>query len=79
MEIIDNFLSKDEFKRVQGYLMSTDFPWYFNDYTLRPGGSGYQFTHTFLSGTGNGISSDFFSVSTIDEKTFLRIIKSLSK
>ena len=61
MKIIDNFLSKDEFKLVQGYLMSADFPWYFNDYTLRPGGSGYQFTHTFLSGY-NYPFSDFLSI-----------------
>ena len=62
MKIIDNFLSKDEFKLVQRVMMSADFPWYFNDFTIAPGGSGYQFTHTFLSGTGNGISSDFLSI-----------------
>tara|TARA_B100000287_G_C20467580_1_gene715893 strand:- start:209 stop:700 length:492 start_codon:yes stop_codon:yes gene_type:complete len=59
MKIIDNFLSEEYFRPIQSLMMGEDFPWYFNNYTVSPGGSGYQFTHTFLSGTGNGSYSDF--------------------
>ena len=57
-----NFLPNDIFKTLKDTMMGDNFPWYFNDFTIAPGGSGYQFTHTFLSGTGNGISSDFLSI-----------------
>ncbi len=30
MQVIDNFLSEDEFKTLRTYISSTSFPWYFD-------------------------------------------------
>ena len=32
IEIIDNFLEKDEFNKIRDVLMSDNFPWFYNDY-----------------------------------------------
>ena len=47
MEVIDNFLGEDDFKRIQSVLMGSWFSWYYNDFVVSEGDSLYQFTHTF--------------------------------
>lgn len=50
----DNFLTEKEFKDLQRDMMSTYFPWYFNDYIVFDKHKemhlkdNFQFTHTFI-------------------------------
>ena len=54
MQIIDNFLSDSDFERIQ-YLLSNDFPWYYQESIQSPAWekdhpfawTSFQFTHTF--------------------------------
>ena len=56
IKVIDNFLDPNLFKSIQSYLMSSDFPWYWNPYVasyneeihnLKNPLNNFQFTHTF--------------------------------
>lgn len=51
IEIRDNFLSKEEFLKIQKIFLSDIFPWYFNNYKIdsdnKEGLNNYQFTHAF--------------------------------
>ena len=49
-KIIDNFLPKNEFNKIQKILMSDYFPWYFNDYvtSIDDKNEEYYFTHVFF-------------------------------
>ncbi len=47
MQVIDNFLSEDEFKDLRDYISSTSFPWYFGLVTTDSKIA--QFVHTFYS------------------------------
>ena len=63
MEIIDNFLDKSEFNTLKSTLLSSSFPWYFNDFILERGTKecgnyyNYQFTHTLFTTSKR---SDYF-------------------
>ena len=48
-EVIDNFLPKDEFIKLQSLILGNEFSWYYNDYIINDGReeSNYQFTHLF--------------------------------
>jgi len=62
IKIIDNFLDKEIFKKLQSFLLSNNFPWFYNESKVRDKSmvrvpspiEGYdsvdqhQFTHTFL-------------------------------
>ena len=57
VEVIDNFLPSDEFKKIESHLLDDDFTWNWNKGILDdddPPGS-YQFTHAFFM---NGKLSD---------------------
>ena len=63
MEIIDNFLSKEEFKSIKNFMESNNFPWFYNDHKNQPGDGQFQFTHTFFTTTNNrGKNSDFLDM-----------------
>ena len=47
MQVIDNFLSEDEFKNLRSYISSTSFPWYFGLVTTDSKIA--QFVHTFYA------------------------------
>jgi hypothetical protein len=49
LNIIDNFLSEEEFESIHGLMMGSDFPWYFNNGILvkDKDDTKFQFTHTF--------------------------------
>ena len=49
IEIIDNFLEKDEFNKIRDVLMSDNFPWFYNDYITNKNDLSHKFyfTHTF--------------------------------
>ncbi len=47
MEVIDNFLDKDNFKILQDNLLSYNFPWYLTDGVNVVGDEFFQFNHHF--------------------------------
>ena len=53
MEIIDNFLSKEEFENIKNFMESVDFPWFYNDHKVIRGDGQFQFTHTFFTNTND--------------------------
>lgn len=81
MEIIDNFLDKDDFSNIKSNLLSSSFPWYFNDFILERGTKkcsdvyNYQFTHSFFT---TSKISDFYSLvepclKKLNIRTLLRV------
>jgi len=46
MQVIDNFLPKDEFKKIQELFMSANFPYYFNNSVADEYDKDFYFTHT---------------------------------
>lgn len=60
-EIIDNFLSDEEYQNISDTLLGERFPWYFNDYPVLDGEIdtvyNYQFTHMFC--LNNESTSDY--------------------
>jgi len=63
-EIIDDFLPKSEFKNIQSVMMGTYFPWYWNEWAVKPGDNKSQLTHTFHSvgSPWNGRVSEFYEL-----------------
>ena len=61
MEVIDNFLSEDDFLDLQSLLLGEYFPWYYNDYVLTTPSNftslNYQFIHLFYK---DGIKSPLY-------------------
>ena len=51
VEVIDNFLPSTIFYNLQKNIMSSEFPWYYNDFILTPRNyeKDYQFTHQFVN------------------------------
>ena len=48
IEVIDNFLSEEDFKKVSAGMHSDWFPWYFNEFVADPtDGDHFYFTHKF--------------------------------
>ena len=65
VQIIDNFLSPYEFKRIKNLLTGQEFPWYYNHGAANVHDKkNYQFTHTFydLRPRWNGISSPYHQI-----------------
>ena len=52
IEIIDNFIPKNDFIKLQSVILSNNFPWYYNDYINRVDDGEFQYTHLFYSATG---------------------------
>ena len=61
MEVVDNFLPKDEFDILRESLESSSFPWYWNNHSVGNDGT-TQFFHAFMD--REGINSDYFSLLT---------------
>lgn len=59
-KIIDNFLSKDEFSKLENVLLGNNFPWYLNDGINFIGDKFFQFVHNFYQ--NHSIHSDFYPV-----------------
>ena len=47
IEIIDNFLSEEEFNHIQSIMMGYRFPWFFMDHKVVAGDDECQFAHMF--------------------------------
>ena len=58
MEVIDNFLPRYEFDKLQSFLQGENFHWFYNDYRLTGDSkSGYQFIHLFFK---DGVASHYY-------------------
>ena len=64
VQIIDNFLSPYEFKRIKNLLTGQEFPWYYTHGVVHPNDKNYQFSHVFydLIPPWNGISSPYHQI-----------------
>ena len=50
MEIRDNFLSEDEFKKIKDFIIhSNHFPWFYLDGKVEENDGQFQFYHTFFT------------------------------
>jgi len=62
IKIIDNFLKKDDFKKIQDIFMSSHISWHYTDYVISPeykkSSNHYQFIHSFCS--RGRVRSDFY-------------------
>jgi hypothetical protein len=67
-EIVDNFLNKEEFLKIKNYILSGNFPWYFQEHvSTKNSKDGNYFTHMFY--VDNQINSDkFFLIKLILNK-----------
>ena len=59
-EIVDNYLSSEEYFKLKTLMESNNFPWYFYDFKVKPNNNlfDYQFCHLFYK--NNVVNSDFF-------------------
>ena len=49
MKILNNFLEKDSFEQLRNIILSSDFPWSYNEYCVDPPSPQIsQFTHAFF-------------------------------
>ena len=49
MKILNNFLEKDSFEQLRNIILSSDFPWSYNEYCVDPPSQQIsQFTHAFF-------------------------------
>jgi hypothetical protein len=62
MNIYKKFLPKKTFKKIQSYLMSDYFPWYFNDCVNSVGDNFFQFTYIFLDERGINCSEEIMNL-----------------
>ena len=59
MEVIDNFLPEYHFRQISNVILGVEFPWYFNDSSVKRGDdSVYQFVHTLYNRDRGGIASN---------------------
>ena len=68
VDLIDNYLSKQQFVDLQTKILGPHFPWYFNEYTLSPEGNyfsedknSYQFTHSLFN-ANRGPTGEWFNL-----------------
>jgi len=75
IEIIDNFLDKNYFQKINQEFLSTNFPWYFHNGKVYENDGGIQFTHIFYN--DYKVNSDYFFI--LEPLLNLLNIKSLVK
>ena len=74
MKVIDNFLSPQEFAPIKQYMMSADFPWYYNetvDY-IDENTNKFQFVHNFIQLEEGQISNSLRALSPLLNKLDMR-------
>ena len=75
MRIVDNFLNREYFNKIQDYILH-DIPWYKSKGISEEGSEGFYFTHTFYQNYAPcsdhiGILSDFINL--IGPKAIIRL------
>jgi hypothetical protein len=75
IQVIDNFLEKKEFDRLQSLLMNAQFPWHYSSSMLVEPGYNFKFTHIFYE--FNIPTSNFFNEmdSFVDKLNIYSIIR----
>lgn len=60
MKIIENYLDKNTFNKINSIITQSNFSWYFAPYISYPNdNAGFMFNHTFYN--ENGITSNYFN------------------
>ena len=49
MKIIDNFLDENNFKLVKDTFQTSNFPWYYTPFQVKPGDDSFMFCHLFVN------------------------------
>jgi len=49
MKIYKNFLSKEDFKKIESTIMGDYMPWYYNEFVIRSNKDSFQFTYSFMA------------------------------
>tara|TARA_Y100000004_G_C8739041_1_gene337519 strand:+ start:122 stop:640 length:519 start_codon:yes stop_codon:yes gene_type:complete len=69
MELLDDFLPPETFRKFQENIMGQMFPWFFNQYTLSPGGNyfnedkdSFQFTHMMYKQNHGVVSPEAYNI-----------------
>jgi hypothetical protein len=82
VEVIDNFLDKEYFNKIKNFILSEEFPWYYNDRISNKNDPKdfYYFTHAFY--TENSENSSAYNIwekflKKIDCKALIRIKASM--
>ena len=78
-KVLDNYLDKQDFKKIQSIVLEDNFPWYFNEYKTYGDKKeiiNFQFVHTFYN--NYQIQSPFFDllkplVKSINPTALIRI------
>jgi len=62
IEIIDNFLSKEDFENIKNIMLSSDFPWYYNSKKTREKDfdDNFQFVHVFYK--SYSVNSEYMQI-----------------
>ena len=76
IQVIDNFLDKENFNNIKNVIMGDNFPWYYNDFMTRDLDNKFYFTHTFYREPG--LTSNWFDVmlpiiQKLQSKSIIRI------
>ena len=81
-EVVDNFLDKNYFNEIKNFILSQEFPWYYNDRISNKNDpkNFYYFTHVFY--IENSLNSDAYNIwknflKKIDCKALIRIKASM--
>jgi len=60
VKVKDNFIDKQKHKKILDTMYGADFPWYYNNYKVKPGDNNFQMTHTLYR--DHVITSPFFQL-----------------
>ena len=76
INVIENFLKKDDLNNLKNQFLSNTFPWYFQDFKVIKNDGDFQYTHIFFD--YNRINSNYFDLlepflSLLNIKSLVRI------
>jgi hypothetical protein len=76
INVIENFLKKDDLNNLKNQFLSNTFPWYFQDFKVEKNDGDFQYTHLFFD--NNRINSNYFDLiepflSLLNIKSIVRI------
>jgi len=76
INVIENFLKKDDLNNLKNQFLSDKFPWYFQDFKVYKNDGDFQYTHVFYG--DNSIGSTYFYLiepflSLLNIKSLVRI------
>ena len=60
INVIENFLKKDDLNNLKNQFLSNTFPWYFQDFKVEKNDGDFQYTHLFFN--DNKVNSNHFNL-----------------